>query len=124
MSRKTAAIAIALTALTAGIAGYQIVGAEARTEIATAKSFVTPRIDGRRLDIRYTIRQPADPVMTAERFCRSQGFDTVVGYSIQPASATRTIGDFAAQNGALASLRAFYAIRCDGAADETSIALR
>lgn len=124
MSRKTAAIAIALTALTAAFAGYQIVGAEARTDIETAKSFVTPRIDGRRLDIRYSTRQPADPAMTAERFCRSQGYDTVVGYSIQPASATRTIGDFTAQNGALASLRAFYAIRCEGVTDETAVALR
>ena len=124
MNRPTAAVAIALSMLTTAAAGLQIVGAETGDDGAAAQSFITPRIDGRRLDIRYNNRRPADPAMTAERYCRQQGFDTVVGYSIQPASATRTIGDFAAQNGALGSLRAFYAIRCEGSADARDVALR
>jgi hypothetical protein len=57
--------------------------------------------------------------MTAARFCRLRGFETVAGYSTQPASATRTIGDFAAADGART---AFYAIRCERAADAASFA--
>lgn len=124
MNKKTAAVAIALSMLTTAAAGFQIVGTGTAGDVAAAQSFITPRIDGRRLDIRYNIRRPADPAMTAERYCRQQGFDTVVGYSIQPASATRTIGDFAAQDGVLGSLRAFYAIRCQGSSEARDVALR
>jgi hypothetical protein len=120
MTRTRTAIAIALTAAATALAGHQIVNAAAsRTDTGTARSFVTPRLDGRRLDVRYSAARPADPAMTAARFCRLRGFETVAGYSTQPASATRTIGDFAAADGART---AFYAIRCERAADAASFA--
>lgn len=113
MNKIRTAIAIALTAMTTALAGHQIVSAASHTDTEDARSFVTPRIDGRRLDIRYSASKPADPAMTAARFCRLQGFETVIGFSTQPASATRMIGDLSAANG---EQTAFYAIRCEGVA--------
>ena len=118
-------LAICLAASGAALAGHLAVsaGTDATGAAATAQSFITPRIDGRRLDVRLSAGGPANPATTAERFCRAQGFDTVVGYSVQPASATRTISDHEPQDGQYGMLRAFYAIRCAAAGDRTTVAL-
>lgn len=120
----TKSIAIGLIAASVAGAGHLAVSAATGGDAneAAARSFISPRIDGRRLDVRYSAATPADPAMTARRFCRVNGYDTVVGYSVQPASATRTIGDYELQVGSYGALKAFYAIRCAGAADETAIA--
>lgn len=119
-------IAISLVVMSSALGGQLIAGGGAARDADTIveKSFMTPRLDGRRLDIRYSAARPADPAMTAERFCRSHGFDAVVGYSIQPAAATRLIGDLSSGQGAAGSLRAFYAIRCSTESAPTVTAMQ
>jgi hypothetical protein len=116
-------LAAIVAAVTAAVGGQLSVRAAAE-QSGIERSFITPRLDGRRLDVRYSTTTPASPAMTAERYCRSQGYDHVVGYSVQPASATRMIGDFEAQNGPATELRAFYAIRCANDRAETQVADR
>ena len=119
-------VALSLAVMTSALGGQLIAatGSSPADQKAAEQSFLTPRIDGRRLDIRYSTLRPSDPAMTAERFCRTQGYDAVVGYSIQPALATRMIGDLNDGFGPAGTLRGFYAIRCGGNTKPTVTAMR
>lgn len=112
-----------LVAIAAAVGGQLSIQAEPG-RAGLEQSFLTPRLDGRRLDVRYSTTTAATPSMTAERFCRAQGFDDVVGYSVQPAAATRMIGDYVERMiGPAISPTAFYAIRC-AVADAPRLASR
>ena len=117
MIRMAAVVAICAAGMAAAVTGGWMASADGQPGLSAERSFLTPRIDGRRVDIRLSAGGPGDPAITAGHFCRAQGFDSVVGFSIQPAAATRTIGDLEIQSAPDGTLRAFYAIRCahDGA---------
>lgn len=116
----TGILLVAIVAAVGGQLSLQAAGEQSGAE----RSFLTPRLDGRRLDVRYSTTTPASPTMTAERYCRSQGYDTVVGYSVQPTSATRMIGDYEEQTASATQLTAFYAIRCASSQASSQIAAR
>ena len=111
MIQASSLFSLALIVLVTGFTGQQIVRADTPPDAVSARSFITPRIEGRRVDVHFTVENPANPTMTATRFCRLNGFKDVRGFSTQPVLATRTIGDYSARTG---QLNAFYAIRCEG----------
>ena len=112
-------IAISLVAMTSAVAGQLKMANSATDVVAFAeRTFMSPRVEGRRLDVRFNADQPRQPVDAAREFCRANGFDTVVGYSMQAASSTRTIADMAPHTSEFGHLKAFYAIRCS--ADSTA----
>ena len=122
-------IALSLVAVTSAVGGQMVVtkagtatGAAAGER--TERSFMSPRIDGRRLDVRYSATEPLRPQDAATVFCQENGFSEAIGYSVQNATSTRTIGDNAAQRAEQSALTAFYAIRCAGHIDGTTVAAR
>lgn len=55
--------------------------------------FHQPRIGGLSLDIRLMDHVVANPLQTAERFCRDHGHSGVIDFMLRQGMATRTIGD-------------------------------
>lgn len=123
MINTAVAIGLSLAAVTTALAGHVIAGTDTHHGVEADRSFITPQIDGRRLDIRFSQNNAAEPAVTARQFCRDNGFDAVVGFSIQPVTATRMIGDRKIQNGLGGSLHAFYAIRCTNTPDNSNVGL-
>lgn len=74
--------------------------------------YANPRLEGRQIDIRLAAHMRPDPVLTAERYCREQGYTRVAYYVMRPSSVTRTMGDEKEHLSETGDLTAFRMIAC------------
>jgi hypothetical protein len=112
-----ATVSVLAAGLTIDVAGCNTV-AENQTAQATLASqvegatYYEPRVEGFSLDSRLMSHMRESPVLTAERYCRNNGFSTVADLTLRASTATRTIEDGALHQQAGRTYQAFAMIRC------------
>jgi len=82
-------------------------------------TYLAPRLDGVNLDVRMMGHVRADPLHTAERFCRDRGYTSVADLTVRASTVTRTIADGAVHAGPGHAALAFAMIRCQSLANAT-----
>ena len=108
-----AAIALALgLSLDAIRNGAAERGMASRADQVDAAMFFRPQLGGMNLDVRMMGHMRADPVRTAERFCRDNGYTGVADIVVRASAATRTIADGAVHTAPGGAQGAFALIRC------------